>query len=64
LLLGIGKSLVFALVIAAVGCFQGLRCTASADIVGRQTTLSVVLSSFLVISIDALFSVLFNLLDL
>lgn len=64
LLLGIGKSVVFALIVSSVGCFQGLRCSGSADSVGRQTTLSVVQASFLVISIDALFSVLFNLLHL
>ena len=64
LLLGIGKSLVFALIIVAVGCFQGLRTKGSADSVGRQTTLSVVQAIFLVIVADALFSILFNLLDI
>jgi phospholipid/cholesterol/gamma-HCH transport system permease protein len=64
LLLGVGKSLVFALIIVAVGCFQGLRTQGSADSVGRQTTLSVVQAIFLVIVADALFSVVFNLLDL
>ena len=64
LLLGVGKSLMFALIIVAVGCFQGFRTQGSADSVGRQTTLSVVQAIFLVIVADALFSVLFNLLDL
>jgi phospholipid/cholesterol/gamma-HCH transport system permease protein len=64
LLLGVGKSLVFALIIVLVGCFQGFRTRSSADSVGRQTTLSVVQSIFLVIVADALFSVAFNLLDL
>jgi phospholipid/cholesterol/gamma-HCH transport system permease protein len=64
LLLGVGKSLVFALVIATVGCFQGLRTHGSADSVGRQTTVSVVQGIFLVIVADALFSVAFNALDL
>ena len=64
LLLGIGKSLVFAFVIALIGCFQGFRTHGSADSVGRQTTLSVVQSIFLVIVADALFSIAFNLLDL
>ncbi len=63
-LLGVGKSLVFALIIVAVGCFQGFRTQGSADSVGRQTTLSVVQSIFLVIVADALFSVAFNLLGL
>ena len=64
LLLGIGKSFVFAIVIAVVGCFQGLRSVGGADSVGRQTTRSVVQSIFLVIVIDAAFSVLYSLLDL
>ena len=64
LLVGIGKALVFAVIIAAVGCFQGLRTQGNADSVGRQTTLSVVQSIFLVIVADALFSVAFNMLGL
>ena len=64
LLLGIGKSLVFAVIVALIGCFQGFRAAGSADSVGRQTTSSVVQSITLVIVADALFSVAFNLLDL
>jgi phospholipid/cholesterol/gamma-HCH transport system permease protein len=64
LLIGVGKSIVFAFIIATVGCFQGLRTQGSADSVGRQTTLSVVQSIFLVIVADALFSVAFNVLGL
>ena len=63
-LIGIGKSLVFAVIIVLIGCFQGFRTSGSADSVGRQTTLSVVQSIFLVIVADALFSIVFNLLDL
>ena len=64
LLIGIGKSLVFALLIALIGCFQGFRTHGSADSVGRQTTQSVVQAIFLVIVADALFSVAFNALGL
>ena len=64
LLIGLGKSLVFALIIVLIGCFQGLRTQGSADSVGRQTTLSVVQAIFLVIVVDALFSMAFNGLDL
>ncbi len=64
LLLGLGKSFVFAFIIVVVGCFQGFRTEGSADSVGRQTTLSVVQAIFLVIVADALFSVAFNLLEL
>ena len=64
LLVGLGKSFVFAALIAVVGCFQGFRTHGGADSVGRQTTLAVVQSIFLVIVADAVFSVLFSLLDL
>jgi phospholipid/cholesterol/gamma-HCH transport system permease protein len=42
----------------------GLSHPGGADSVGRQTTLSVVQSIFLVIVADALFSVAFSVLDL
>jgi len=64
LLVGLGKSLVFAAVISVIGCFQGFRTQGSADSVGRQTTLAVVQAIFLVIVVDAAFSVLFNWLDI
>mgnify|MGYP003583938939 CR=1 FL=1 len=64
LLVGVGKSLVFAVVIALFGSFQGFRTRGSAASVGRQTTRSVVQSIFLVIVADALFSIAFNILDL
>lgn len=64
LLVGLGKSLVFAAVIAVIGCFQGFRTRASADSVGRQTTLAVVQAIFLVIVVDAAFSVVFSRLGL
>lgn len=63
-LIGVGKALVFAFIIVLIGCFQGFRTRGSADSVGRQTTLSVVQAIFLVIVVDAVFSVAFNLLDL
>lgn len=62
LLLGLVKTPVFAIVIALIGCMQGMRVAGSALAVGRATTVSVVQATFLVIVIDALFSVLFNLM--
>lgn len=64
LVLGLVKAPVFAVVIALVGCMQGLRVSGSAAAVGRATTVSVVQAIFLVIVIDASFSVLYNLLRL
>jgi phospholipid/cholesterol/gamma-HCH transport system permease protein len=59
---GMVKAPVFAFVIAMVGCFEGLRVAGSAESVGRLTTKSVVESIFLVIVLDALFSILFSIL--
>jgi phospholipid/cholesterol/gamma-HCH transport system permease protein len=63
-LTGVGKAPVFAAIIALVGCFQGFLTQGGADSVGRQTTRAVVQSIFLVVVADALFSVLFSMLDL
>jgi phospholipid/cholesterol/gamma-HCH transport system permease protein len=63
-LTGIIKAPVFAVIIALIGCFQGFQVSGGADSVGRQTTVSVVQSIFLVIVADALFSIIFNWLDL
>lgn len=63
-LTGIGKAPVFAAIIALVGCYRGFQVSGSADSVGRQTTVSVVQSIFLVILADALFSVAFNWLKI
>jgi phospholipid/cholesterol/gamma-HCH transport system permease protein len=53
------KAPFFAGTIALVGCHAGFRVSRSAESVGRLTTLSVVRSIFLVIVIDAAFSILF-----
>ncbi|MEM9056061.1 MAG: MlaE family lipid ABC transporter permease subunit [Pseudomonadota bacterium] len=63
-LIGIGKAPVFAVIIAAVGCFQGLKVGGSAASVGRRTTLCVVQCIFLVIVVDAVFSIVFSRLGL
>jgi phospholipid/cholesterol/gamma-HCH transport system permease protein len=63
-LLGVGKAPVFAVIIALIGCFQGFQVQGGADAVGRHTTISVVLSIFLVIVADALFSIYFSWLGI
>lgn len=57
--IGLVKAPVFAFTIAMVGCYEGLKVTGSAESVGRLTTQSVVVSIFLVIIIDAVFSIMF-----
>ena len=63
-LIGVGKAPVFAAIIALVGCYQGFQVSGSAESVGRQTTVSVVQSIFLVILSDALFSIAFSWLHI
>ena len=60
LLVGLVKAPVFAFLIAIVGCMHGLRVRGSAESVGQETTRSVVKAIFLVIVLDALFSVFFD----
>ena len=61
---GVSKAPVFAMIIALVGCYRGFETSGGADSVGTQTTLSVVQAIFLVIVTDAIFSIVFNRLDL
>lgn len=63
-LVGVGKAPVFAAIIASVGCYKGFRVTGSAESVGKQTTASVVQAIFLVIVVDAVFSIVFSALDI
>jgi phospholipid/cholesterol/gamma-HCH transport system permease protein len=64
LFVGLVKAPVFAFFIGVIGCMHGLRVRGSAESVGEQTTRAVVKSIFLVIVLDALFSVLFERLGL
>ncbi len=57
--IGLVKAPVFAFAIAMVGCYEGLKVSGSAESVGRMTTKSVVESIFLVIVLDAIFSIIF-----
>jgi phospholipid/cholesterol/gamma-HCH transport system permease protein len=64
LLVGLVKAPVFAFVIALVGCFEGMRVEKNAASVGLLTTRAVVESIFLIIALDAGFSVLFSVLGI
>ena len=63
-LVGMIKAPVFAATIGLVGCFEGLQVQRNAASVGALTTRSVVESVFLVIVIDAAFSILFSILGI
>jgi len=64
LLVGLGKAPVFALVIASIGCFQGMQVQGSAESIGFRTTRSVVLAIFFIIIIDAIFTIILSDLKL
>ncbi|MFY0616337.1 ABC transporter permease [Shimia sp.] len=59
LLVGMIKAPFFALMIGVVACWQAFQVQGSSTSVGRRTTQSVVQGIFLVIAIDALFSIFF-----
>ena len=58
--LAMGKSVVFGLLIALIGCHYGLRVKPNTESLGQGTTASVVTSITVVILIDALFAVIFK----
>ncbi len=59
-ILGLIKAPFYAMIIAGVGCFQGLQVEMSAESVGYKTTKAAVQAIFLIIIADAAFSVIFN----
>ena len=56
---GMIKAPFFALIIGIIGCYQGMKVGGNAESLGRLTSASVVLSIFMVIVIDAMFSIFF-----
>jgi phospholipid/cholesterol/gamma-HCH transport system permease protein len=58
--LAVGKSTVFGLMIALIGCHYGLRVQPNTQSLGEGTTASVVTSITMVILVDALFAVVFK----
>ena len=56
---GLVKSVMFGITITAVGCQEGLATGAGAEQVGRSTTRAVVMSIFLVVLVDLVFTTLF-----
>nr|WP_084063599.1 ABC transporter permease [Marinobacter antarcticus] len=58
-LVGMSKAPIFAFLIAAIGCLEGLKVGGSAQSVGVHTTSSVVQSIFIVILLDAVAALFF-----
>ncbi|WP_432653440.1 MlaE family lipid ABC transporter permease subunit [Ruegeria atlantica] len=61
--IGMIKAPFFALVIGVIACWQAMQVKGSAQSVGQRTTASVVQSIFLVIALDALFSIFFSVME-
>lgn len=60
LFIGIFKAFIFGIFIALIACFRGFQVQSNTTSIGKYTTISVVNSIFMVILLDALFSVLFT----
>ncbi|HXZ19376.1 MAG TPA: ABC transporter permease [Candidatus Acidoferrales bacterium] len=60
---GLIKAVMFGAVITAVGCHEGFETGGGAEEVGRSTTSAVVMSIFLVIIVDLIFTSLFYVLE-
>jgi phospholipid/cholesterol/gamma-HCH transport system permease protein len=60
---GLIKSVMFGITITAVGCLEGFNTAGGAEQVGRSTTKAVVVSIFLVILVDLIFTMLFFVLS-
>ncbi|MFA7231917.1 MAG: ABC transporter permease [Victivallaceae bacterium] len=60
--LGLVKSVVFAFLIAVVGCMRGFQSDSDAQGVGRAATSAVVTSIFMVVVADAVLTILFSLM--
>jgi phospholipid/cholesterol/gamma-HCH transport system permease protein len=56
------KSVVFALIIAVIGCLRGFQSECNAQGVGRATTSAVVTSIFLIVIADAVLTIIFSLM--
>ena len=56
---GIIKSFVFAMIIGQVGSYMGFSVRGGAEGVGRNTTMSVVVSIFMIVVADSVFTWLF-----
>jgi phospholipid/cholesterol/gamma-HCH transport system permease protein len=59
LITGLIKSVMFGMTITAVGCLEGLNTGAGAEQVGKSTTRAVVMSIFMVVLVDLVFTMLF-----
>lgn len=58
LLIGVFKSIFFGIAIAIIGCYRGFQVQNNTTSIGKYTTISVVNAIFVVIALNAIFSVI------
>lgn len=64
LMVGLVKAPVFAVVVAAIGCRQGMAVAGDVESLGRRVTAAVVQAIFAIIFLDAIFAMIFLELNL
>ncbi len=62
-LVGLIKSVIFGVIVAISGCLRGMQCGNSSSAVGNSATSAVVTAIVLVIVWDAIFAIIFNIVD-
>ena len=62
--LGVGKSVIFGVLVALAGCLRGMQCGRSASAVGDAATSAVVTAIVAIIVSDGLFAVITNVLGI
>ncbi len=61
---GVIKSTVFGALVAITGCFRGMRCGSNASAIGAAATSAVVMGITSIVVADALFAIIFHVLDI
>ena len=61
---GLTKSVFFGLAVGLAGCLRGMKCDRSAAGVGTATSSAVVTGIMLIVVVDALFAMIFNVLGI
>jgi phospholipid/cholesterol/gamma-HCH transport system permease protein len=64
MMVGLSKAPVFAIVVAAIGCRQGLAVSGDVESLGRRVTAAVVQAIFAIIFLDAVFALIYLQLDI
>lgn len=64
MMVGLSKAPVFAIVVAAIGCRQGMAVAGDVESLGRRVTAAVVQAIFAIIFLDAVFALIYLEMDI